>query len=149
MSPEWTVTKAIIPDPCRHVCIETTSDVSASTPKTTRTFRLLPLKAFNLSATADSYPPTHVHIIKDLKVIVSTYKSWLMYLQNNGWVCSVNMHTATNDKFYLRHFLVPMHWHGITAGPMVVTPKGKVVMAVDDEIPVFHNGLDFEEKVTV
>ncbi|KAG8161461.1 hypothetical protein KVR01_008448 [Diaporthe batatas] len=30
-----------------------------------------------------------------------------------------------------------------------LSPKGNVIMAVEDEIAIFHNGLDFEEKVPV
>jgi len=32
---------------------------------------------------------------------------------------------------------------------MVITPKGSVVMAVNAEIAIFHNALDFEEKVPI
>lgn len=149
VGPKWAVTQAILPDPCRYVCVTADLDVPAATTKRSLSFQLVPLKAFDLSTTAALNPPTTLHMIKDLKSIVGTYKSWLIYLQHSGWVCSVNLDTAMNDRFYLRHFLVPMHWHGIMAGPMVVTPKGNVIMAVEDEIAVFHNGLDFEEKVMV
>lgn len=147
VSAEWTITRAMIPDPCQYVFVVAKLDASAATTKSSLSFQLLPLKAFDLSTATTSYPPTTLQSIKGLKVIAGTYKSWLIYLQHSGWVCSINLDTATNDRFYLRHFLVPMHWHGINVGPMTVSPKGDVIMAVKNEIAIFHNGLDFEEKV--
>lgn len=98
-----------------------------------------------------SYASISLETIKDLEDIVGTYKSWLVYvlLQHGGWICTVNIDTASHDGFHLRHFLVPLHWHGVTVNPMVITPKGFIVMAVRDEIVVFHNGLDFEKNVPV
>lgn len=32
---------------------------------------------------------------------------------------------------------------------MAITPKGSVVVAVNDEVAIFHNALDFEERVPI
>lgn len=87
---------------------------------------------------------------KDLKAIVGPYKSWVIFLNHNGWLCSINMDTAANDKCYIRHFYVPIQWH-LTLGSaeITITPKGTIVMAVNREIAVFHNAIDFEEKIVI
>ena len=87
-------------------------------------------------------------LAKDLKAIVGAYKSWLIFLNHNGWICSINMDTALNNKFYIRHCFVPLQWQiGIGTASMAITPKGSVVIGVNDEIVIFHNVLEFEEKV--
>lgn len=44
--------------------------------------------------------------VKDLKAIVGTYTSWLLYMQHGGWICNVNLNTASHDEICLRQFLV-------------------------------------------
>lgn len=140
------VTGFYFPPLCRYACL-----VASSTTTTVagKSFRLLPANAISSAMQAAPHASISLDTIKDSKAIVGTYKSWLVYLQHGGWICTINIDTATHDRFSLSHFPVPLHWHGITANPMIVTPKGSVVMAVEDEIAVFHNGSDFEEKVPV
>lgn len=151
--PDMAVTGFYFPSQCRYACLMASSNTTGANV-TTRTqvnacFRLFSAKTFSSTTRATTHASRSLETIKDLKAIVGTYKSWLVYLQQGGWVCTVNIDTASHDRFYLRHFLVPLHWHGVTVSPMVVTPKGSVVMVVEDEIVVFHNGLNFEEKVLV
>ncbi|KUI67446.1 hypothetical protein VM1G_02907 [Cytospora mali] len=140
------VTSLYFPSQCRHAFLVASSTTAANTGAS---YRLLPAKVFSLKTELTTCASVSLETIKDLKAVVGTYKSWLVYLQHGGWVCTINIDTASHDRFYLRNFLVPLHWHGVDTNPMVVTPKGSVVMAVEDEIAVFHNGLDFEEKVLV
>jgi hypothetical protein len=89
-------------------------------------------------------------IARDLKAIVGPWKAWLIFLNHDGWVCSINTDTAANDKYYLRHFFVPVQWHSALGNTsMAITHKGSVAMAVNSEIVIFHNGLDFEEKFAI
>jgi WD40 repeat protein len=89
-------------------------------------------------------------IARDFKAIVGMYKAWLIFLNHDGCVCSINMDTAANDKYYLRHFFVPGQWHRTLGNTSIaITQKGSVIMAVNSELVIFHNGLDFEEKVEI
>ncbi|KAK4222958.1 hypothetical protein QBC38DRAFT_488688 [Podospora fimiseda] len=132
------VIKAVFPVQSRHLCLIN------STLWTT------PTRQFLKHVEADTMPEltSHDSLSKNLKAVIGTYKTWLVFLQHSGWVCSANLDTITTDKVYSRHFFIPLHWHG-RADAMTVTPKGSIVMAVRDEIMVFHNGLDFEEKVAL
>ena len=87
-------------------------------------------------------------LASEIKCIVGTYKSLLVFLNHHGWVCSLNMDDISSEKFYTRHFFIPLQWHSTTENmSMLVTSKGCVVLAIKYEIVVFHNGLTFEERV--
>lgn len=93
-------------------------------------------------------PICQVGLAKDFKALVGPYKSYLIFLDHDGWICSIDVDTAPNDEYYTRHVFVPLQWQTVLGNAsMAITPKGSVVMAVNDEIAIFHNALDFEEKV--
>lgn len=93
-------------------------------------------------------PICQASLAKDLKAVVGAYKSWLIFLNHEGWICSINADTAPNDQCYIRHVFVPLQWQtALGDASMAITPKGSIVMAVNDEIAIFHNALDFEEQV--
>ena len=84
----------------------------------------------------------------DIKRIIGVHKSQLLYLNNQGWVCSLNIDDFSPEKFYTRHFFVPLQWHSSTENLSIrVTNKGCIILGVRNEIAVFHNGLNFEERV--
>ena len=87
-------------------------------------------------------------IAKDIKYIAGTHESQLLYLNQQGWLCSLNIDDISPEKFYTRHFFIPSQWHSRVENLTIrVTSKGSVVLSVKDEIAVFHNGLTFEERV--
>ncbi|KAG8529168.1 uncharacterized protein KY384_005803 [Bacidia gigantensis] len=87
-------------------------------------------------------------IAQSIKRIVGTHKSQMLYLNHQGWVCSINIDDILPDRFYTRHFFIPLQWHSSTETPVIrVTSNGSIVLAVRDEIAIFHNGLNFEERV--
>lgn len=87
-------------------------------------------------------------LAKDIKSVIGVYKSMLVFLAHSGWVCSVNIDDVTQDKFYTRHFFIPLQWHSTMEKlSVLITCKGSIVMAINHEIAVFHNGLDYEERV--
>ena len=87
-------------------------------------------------------------LAKDIKSVIGVHKSLLVFLAHTGWVCSINIDDVMLEKYYTRHFFIPLQWHSTLENlSMVVTHKGSVVMAINHEIAVFHNGLDFEERV--
>ncbi|KAI9848521.1 MAG: hypothetical protein M1837_007190 [Sclerophora amabilis] len=91
-------------------------------------------------------------LVKDIKGIIGMFKSNLIFLNDDGWICSLNTQNMGRGRVYTRHFYVPLQWHSMTPAwriPMLVTKKGSIALAVGNEIAVFHNGLDFEEQVAL
>lgn len=85
-----------------------------------------------------------------IKTIIGLHKSSLLFLDYNGWVCSIKHEVTTaagKTKFYLKHFFIPYGWHSGAGPVMGCTAQGSIVLARKDEILVFQRGLDFEEKV--
>jgi WD40 repeat protein len=91
----------------------------------------------------------YVQLAAEIKAVVGIYKALLLFLDHNGWVCSVGIEGSGVEKSYTRHFFIPYGWH--SGGDLIFrcTSKGAVVLARRDEIAVFHRGLDFEEKVVL
>ena len=87
-------------------------------------------------------------IARDIKFIIGTHKSLLIYLSQQGWLCSINIDNISPERFYTRHFFIPIQWHSnVDQFAMCVTKKGCIALAVKSEVAIFHNGLNFEERV--
>ena len=88
------------------------------------------------------------NVAKDIKCIIGVHSSLLIYLSQQGWLCSINIVDISPGEVYNRHFFIPLQWHcNIDHLAMCVTTKGCIVLAVKSEIAVFHNGLNFKERV--
>ena len=86
-------------------------------------------------------------LVKDIKTFIGISGRLSLFLDHSGWVCSIDMDNAT-QKSLIRHFFIPFQLQGTTGHILIlVTSYGSVVLAVDDELAVFHNGLTFEEHV--
>lgn len=87
-------------------------------------------------------------LAKEVKCIIGVYKSLLVFLADSGWVCSLDMDETRAIKYYTKHFYVPQNWHtSIQDIAMTASKKGVVIIAVKNEVAIFQNGLDFEERV--
>ena len=85
-----------------------------------------------------------------IKAIIGIHKSSFLFLDHDGWVCSIRLDNTGAENGYIRHFFVPYGWH--SGGAEVImrcTVGGYVVLAKRDEIAVFQKGLAFEEKVAL
>ena len=110
--------------------------------------RLWPTKL--LVPEADNVKPAACfdELANDIKCVIGVYKSLLIFLAHSGWVCSINIDDVTLEKYYTRHFFIPLQWHNtLDESSILVAYNGSIVMAIEHEIAVFHNGLDFEERV--
>jgi WD40 repeat protein len=93
-----------------------------------------------------SYPS----LATQMKHIIGIFKTDLLFLDHDGWVCSLKIEPATPERFYVKHFFIPYGWHSIRDNlTMGVTEKGAVFMAARDELAVFHCGLETEEKFSI
>ena len=83
-----------------------------------------------------------------IKAIVGVYRSLLLFLDVNGWVCSINIGSVRQEQDYTKHFFIPFTWHSVGELVFRTTVRGSVVFARRDEIVTFHGGIDFAEKIT-
>lgn len=88
-------------------------------------------------------------IAQEVKVIIGFYKMLLLFLDHNGWVCSINADNKSKEKEYIRHFFVPYSWHCSGELIFAVSVKGSVALARKDGIAIFHRGLDFDDRIVV
>ncbi|KAL8819520.1 MAG: hypothetical protein Q9223_002061 [Gallowayella weberi] len=86
-------------------------------------------------------------IARDVNAVIGFYKLLLLFLDQSGWVCSINSEISGKEKAYTRHFFIPYGWHCNGELLFAVTAKGSIVLVRRDGIAVFHRGLDFEERV--
>lgn len=87
-------------------------------------------------------------IAGEIKCPVGFYKSSLVFLDKQGWVCSVAAENVSREKCYTRHFFIPPQWHStLEKLSVTVTGKGTIILGVKHELAVFQNGLEFEEKI--
>ncbi|KAH0559298.1 hypothetical protein GP486_004190 [Trichoglossum hirsutum] len=91
----------------------------------------------------------YVQLAAEIKAVVGIHKTLFLFLDHNGWVCSVGIEGTGVQKSYTKHFFIPYGWH--SGGDLIFrcTSRGAVVLARRDEIAVFHRGLDFEENVVL
>ncbi|ERF73402.1 hypothetical protein EPUS_08545 [Endocarpon pusillum Z07020] len=75
--------------------------------------------------------------------LIGIYKSQLVFLNNDGWICSMSIEDQVSDKPYTRHFPVPHCWrsssHRIRA---LVTPRGDVVIVKSDGLAIVQRSLN-------
>ncbi|KAL3427212.1 hypothetical protein PVAG01_00721 [Phlyctema vagabunda] len=92
----------------------------------------------------------YTSIGSNIKAIIGSYKSSVVFLNLDGWICSVDIEGTTRKKTYIKHFLIPYGWHS-TGTDLIFrcTVQGHIVLARNDEIAVFQRGLDFEETVAL
>lgn len=114
--------------------------------------QLILLSSENLKAGVDLIQPSmsYPQLAASIKYIIGVFKTDVLFLDHDGWVCSLKIETPLKESFYTRHFFVPYGWHSVKDSlVMGATEKAVVYMAVKDEIAVFHNGLDNREKIAV
>lgn len=107
-----------------------------------------PIKS--LLETSNDLKPTAMYtdLACTIKQVIGCCKGLLLFLNHEDWVCSLNIEIQSQSQTYTRHFYISQQWQGSGATiQMLVTKKGTVVLVSGDELAIFHNGLDFEERV--
>ena len=130
-----------------NLCIGRSGSRSALVLPMLRTW---PTQQFGQDSEQVKCTASYDNIAKDLKHIIGIYKMSLVYLRHDGWICSFDMGDASETDSFTRHFFIPFQFHSSTT-PLLsrITPRGSIILAYMDEIPVFHNGLDFQEIIGV
>lgn len=126
----------------RSLCIHLPRPPGSSLPE------LQTYLAASIRAAAEAVEPVAAYsaLAGRIKTIVGVYRSSVLFLDLDGWLCSVNMDSCVPEARYSRHFFIPFSWHNVGDLLFSVTAAGSVALAHKDEIVVFHNGLDFFEQ---
>lgn len=89
----------------------------------------------------------HIKLFSGVKCVLGLYKSLVYFVDNKGWVCSVNTKDVQSAEYYLRHFFIPFTWHSGTDLVLRILSKGNIAFGHRNEVVIFHGFLDFEEKI--
>lgn len=89
------------------------------------------------------------HLAKAIKCVVGLYEDSLIFLNHQGWVCSLKISGLEKETHYTRHFFIPFRYHNNASSLVLdVTYKGSIVVAFRTEVIIFVGGLAFEEKMS-
>ena len=84
-----------------------------------------------------------------VKTVIGFYKLNLLFLDQGGWICSINLERTAKERAYTRHFFIPYGWHCSGELMFAISAKGSIVLVRKNGIAVFHRGLDFEDRVVL
>ncbi|KAF7503410.1 hypothetical protein GJ744_003893 [Endocarpon pusillum] len=80
-------------------------------------------------------------VAPEMQYLLAMYRSHLVFLNHDGWICSVRIEDQGLDRLHARHFPVPHCWRSLTRRMIgTVTPKGDVVIAKNDELAIVKRG---------
>ncbi|KAL8895645.1 MAG: hypothetical protein Q9192_003517 [Flavoplaca navasiana] len=85
----------------------------------------------------------------EVKTVIGFHKLHLLFLDQGGWICSINLERTAKERAYTRHFFIPYGWHCSGELMFAISAKGSVVLVRKNGIAVFHRGLDFEDRVVL
>lgn len=145
------VVNIILSSRARNVCVSQSGSRNTGGGAAV-TLRFWPAKLLTPEADKVLCIADYDDLAAEMKVIIGVFKPLLVFLDHNGWVCSVDISSVgpstTAQKAFTRHFFIPFQLQG-SAGylVMLVTSRGGVALVVEDEMAVFHGGLEFEERV--
>ena len=106
--------------------------------------RLLLWSSSDFAANSESAAPIpQYHALADqVRAIIGFDGRRLVFLDNDGWVGSVEARATETDE-YDRHFFIPADWLSINVALMTaVTPEGDIMFVKRDEIAIIKRGLD-------
>ena len=78
----------------------------------------------------------------ETQCLIGLFKSQLVFLSHDGWVCSMRLDEDGQERPHARHFPVPHCWQSSSRRMVAtVTAKGDVVIAKGDELAIVKRGL--------
>ncbi|EER26929.1 WD domain, G-beta repeat containing protein [Coccidioides posadasii C735 delta SOWgp] len=89
----------------------------------------------------------HENFLCDVKVILGTFELSLLFIDEQDWVCSLNIENTQQEHFYTRHFFLPFTWYRNKELVYNVTAKGSITFGVGEKVVIFHDGLGFRVPV--
>lgn len=96
-------------------------------------------------------PPnaTYDQLAKDIKFVIGVHNDSLLFLNHDGWICSLKFTSPREENHYTRHFFIPFRYYNSASSLIIhVSSKGNVIVAYRTEVIIFAGGLDFVEKIS-
>ncbi|KFZ16946.1 hypothetical protein V501_01985 [Pseudogymnoascus sp. VKM F-4519 (FW-2642)] len=95
------------------------------------------------SSTTTAKPvPNSLSLSSQVKYLIGSYGTRLIFLDASGWICSTEQKTFA----VTRHFFVPADWLSSNLELMIcVTKSGYILFVRGDEVAVIKRGLDTNE----
>lgn len=131
----------------RNVCVRFYGVGEASA---TSELRVWPSESISPTTESVKTIARYKDIGRNIKAIVGSFKSFVIFLNFEGWICSLDIEGTSRKKAYTKHFIIPYGWHS-TGAELIIrcTAQGHIILARRDEIAVLQRGLDFEEPVSL
>jgi hypothetical protein len=90
--------------------------------------------------------PHYQFMADEVEHIMGAYAHRLVFLHQDGWVCSADSQSFDPEYCY-RHFFFPSDWLSTTGGLMLeIFRNGNIVFVQRDEIAIVKRGLDHLEQ---
>ncbi|KFY36874.1 hypothetical protein V495_07538 [Pseudogymnoascus sp. VKM F-4514 (FW-929)] len=131
----------------RNVCVRF---LGIGEPYSRSELRVWPSESMSPNTESLKSVASYKDIGRGIKAIVGSFKSLVIFLNFDGWICSLDIEGTSRKKAYTKHFLIPYGWHS-TGAELIFkcTVQGHIILARRDEIAVFQRGLDFEESIAL
>lgn len=101
-------------------------------------FLLFPVADF-LPFSQETVPACH--LTDEAEHLIGAYRSRLIFLNKNGWVCSTEANLLSENVN--RHFVLPADWLSNDSNLMIeVTERGDIIFVKRSEVAVIRRGLD-------
>ncbi|KAK7996347.1 hypothetical protein PG991_015814 [Apiospora marii] len=143
---ELTLNNVISSRSGRNLCVRLLKPSDSSFPG----LQVYLASGINSKATSASPVAAYRTLAGRVKAIVGVHRSSLVFLDIDGWICSLDIDSFAVETHYSRHFFIPLSWYNVGELHFVVTSQGAVALARRDEVVIFHHGLDFfEERIAL
>lgn len=95
----------------------------------------------------ESFGVRLTQLIGTFGMIIGMMRESILFLDHDGWICSVEMEDSM-PKHYKRHFFLPYDWLSTSARLLVsFTAKHEIIFGKQDELAIIKRGLECVEQM--
>lgn len=87
------------------------------------------------------------NMVASVKTVITISRSSVVFLDGDGWVCSLSIKNISEAKSYSRHFFIPPFWRVRGDFMVKVVAKNSLAIAHKDDVVVVHGFMDFSHKM--
>ncbi|OIW26895.1 hypothetical protein CONLIGDRAFT_707468 [Coniochaeta ligniaria NRRL 30616] len=111
--------------------------------KTFPDLQVYPVGGMSLTAVSLTPISRYRNLARRIKTVIGIYRSSLLFLSVDGWICSLRVdHDAVQDH-YSRHFFIPFSWYNVGDMSFAVTANGSIAMSRRNGVVIFHHAVDY------
>jgi hypothetical protein len=132
--------------PCFDSKVIAISFAESLAPRSKSRLGLWNLDDFTAEAESAVAMPHHQFIADQVKYVMGIYDHRLVFLHQDGWVCSADSESF-DPKYCNRHFFFPSDWLSTTGGMMLeIFRNGNIVFVQRDEVAIVKRGMEHLER---